>query len=90
MVNPKAMEAWFTLMAEAAKQSGPAQDMLNVFMKTSPYPNDLSQMMTRFMSPSGMLNQPDNIGEMYEEWFRLMGFVPRSRYVELLDRKSVV
>ena len=92
MVSPKAMEAWFTLMVESAKGAGPAQNMFSLFQTASPYPDDLSQMMTRFMSGNlgTMPIAPDNLGEWYEEWCRLMGLVPRSRYVELLERYDIL
>ena len=89
MTDPKIMEAWFTLMAEAMKGTKEAQEAFRSLSKASLDPADLSRWLGAFMpglttSPAGA--RPEMMEEWLEEWWRLMGVVPRSRYLELLEK----
>jgi len=88
-LNPKALEAWFTLMAQAMRGTQEAQDALRSLSEISSSTEDLMQWMTKFMPaavPSGTKLRPEALEGQLEEWWRMMGVVPRTRYLELLER----
>ena len=86
------MEAWFTLMAEAARGVQGAQAALQSLSKVSK-PADLSRWMLTFMPglASSAGPQPAEIFEQWlEEWWRMIGVVPRARYLELLEKHDAL
>lgn len=85
MFSPKAMEAWFTLMAEAMK-GAEAQEAFKSLAEASTNPETLQQWQARFMPRAGASATPEAFEEWLEEWWKMMGVVPRSRYLELLER----
>jgi hypothetical protein len=89
MMNPRVIEAWFTIMAEASKGTSQAKEALKLFPTTN-NPTDLAPWLSRFMAPGGVSTRPEDFSQWYEEWSRMMGFVPRSRYLELLERYEIV
>lgn len=89
MINPKVIEAWFTILAEASRGTNQAQEALKFFPKDTARPDEMSRWMTKFMSPN-LANASGDFGEWYENWCRMMGFVPRSRYLELLERYEIL
>lgn len=92
--NPKILEAWFTLMAEAMRGTREAQDAFKMLSQMSGNsPQGLGDWMTKFM-PGAISAAPDTRPEMFEswleEWQRVMGVVPRSRYLALLEKQDVL
>lgn len=88
MINPKALEAWFTLVTEAMRGTEEAQEALKSLSKMSANSEELSHWLTRFMpglSPAAV-PQPQVFENWLEEWWRAMGVVPRTRYLDLLER----
>jgi hypothetical protein len=86
--DAKFMEAWLTLVAEATRGATGAQEAFRAFSKTPFTPADLSRWMTAFMP--GMAfpttpRQPEMFEQWLEEWCSMMGVVPRSRYLDLLE-----
>ncbi len=88
MVSPKLIEAWFSLMSEAMRGSNDAQEAFKMFSGTSMKADDMSRWMSRFMPTGASANvgQPEMFGEWVEQWWRVMGVVPRQRYLDLLER----
>jgi hypothetical protein len=91
VTDPKIMEAWFTLMAEAMKGTSEAQEAFRSLTKNPLNPADLSHWFNHFMpgsaaSPSHL--GPEMLQEWLEDWWRTMGVVPRSRYLELLEKND--
>lgn len=88
MFTPQALEAWYRLMAEAMRGTAEAQDALQKFAEMSATAEGLNRWMAQFMPgatpPTGF--QPEQFEEQLETWWRMMGVVPRSRYLELLER----
>jgi len=90
MTSPKIIEAWFTLMSEAMRGSSSAQEAMRALTSSSTSTDHMHRWMGQFMpttmgSMSGVA-QPELFGEWLEEWWRMMGVVPRHRYLELLER----
>jgi hypothetical protein len=88
MVNPKVLEAWYTLMAEAMRGTNDAQDAVKKLSEMSSTPEDLNKWMNQFMpgAAKSFSFQPEGFEDQLENWWRMMGVVPRSRYLELLEK----
>lgn len=86
LFSPKALEAWFTLMAEAVRGTAEAQEAFKTLTEASTKPEELQRWQARFMPLAGATNKPEAFEEWLEEWWRMMGVVPRSRYLDLLER----
>lgn len=87
LFSPKALEAWFTLMAEAVRGTAEAQEAFKALTEASTKPEELQRWQARFMPLAGAAaNKPEAFEEWLEEWWRMMGVVPRSRYLDLLER----
>lgn len=82
------MEAWFTLMAEAAKGTNEAQEAFKLFPTTTTNPDAMQQWMSRFMGANAAAS-PSELNNWYDEWCRMMGVVPRARYLDLLERHEI-
>jgi uncharacterized coiled-coil protein SlyX len=88
MWNPKVLEAWYTLMAEASRGTSEAQDAFKSLSEMPATPEAYNQWVKQFMpgAASSVSFQPDTFDEQMENWWRMMGMVPRPRYLELLER----
>ncbi|HEX9926183.1 MAG TPA: hypothetical protein VGD99_26235 [Anaerolineae bacterium] len=86
MMSPKALEAWFTLMNEAMRGTQDAQQALKSLAENSGNSNDLSRWLETFMPNIHPAAPPETFETWLEEWWRVMGVVPRARYLELLER----
>ncbi len=90
MLTPKIMEAWFSLLTDAMRGSSDAQQLIKMLSSTSTVSDETMRMMMRFMPPGMTSMQPEAMTEWLEEWWRMMGVVPRHRYLELLERYEVL
>ncbi len=88
MLSPKALEAWYTLMAEATRGSAQAQEAFQSLSKMSGSPDDMNRWMAQFMPGVASTTRftPDAFEDQLEDWWRLMGVVPRARYLDLLEK----
>lgn len=89
MLTPKALQAWLTLLEEATKGTQQAQDAFKTLPMAAATPDAWQQWMNSFIpalnTPSAT-TQPEAFEAWLEEWWQMMGVVPRSRYLELLER----
>lgn len=90
MLTPKMMEAWFNLMSEAMRGSTDAQQLVRSLSSTTTISDETMRMMMRFMPPGMMPVQPEALSDWLEDWWRMMGVVPRHRYLELLERYELL
>ena len=86
--NPRALEAWYTLMAEAMRGTNKAQDAFQSLSEMSSTPEGFNQWMAQFMpgAAASLKMQPEGFEEQMEAWWRMMGMVPRTRYLDLLEK----
>jgi hypothetical protein len=91
MVEPKLLEAWHRMMAEAMRGAGDAQGVLKAFAEAK----NPAEWFARWMQQNDLPGSPkqalgaggDEASEEWlEQWYRAMGVVPRGRYLELLER----
>ena len=88
-MNPTLMGAWFNLMAEAMKGTKESQEAFQRLSKISGDPEEVSRWMTKFMPAAAAASanlQPEAFEEWMEESWRMMGVVPRPRFLELLEK----
>lgn len=92
MVNTKVTEAWINLWNEAMQGTKESQQALKALSRIYSNQEDLSRWMSNFMpkayASTGV--QPEAFEEWLEDWWRAMGVVPRSRYLELLEKYDIV
>jgi len=90
--DPKIVEVWFKLMAEAAKGVRDAQEAIQSLAKVL-NPADLNRWLLKFSpnlaSPTAY-QQAEMFEEWLEEWWRMMGVVPRARYLDLLEKHEAL
>lgn len=93
MVDPKLMEAWYRLMAEAARSGA---DPWSPLHEEGDAPKNPAAWLARWMKEQGATSDlpgsmpdPDEMPEAWmEQWYRSMGVVPRSRYLRALERNE--
>ena len=79
-------EAWFRLLAEAARGTRTAQATIRSLADGNLTPEKLARQIARWL-PSGVAPPAaDTLNQWTEELWSAIGVVPRSRYQELLER----
>lgn len=90
MVDPKLMEAWYRLMAEAVRAGGDVSKTMPNASKEAAGPP--SEWLARWMQEQGLPGAPPPPDEMsddwLEQWYQMMGVVPRQRYLKALERNE--
>lgn len=83
------MEAWLRMITEGARGSTDALDAMKLMTTTPTTPEDMLRLMRRFMpTGSSMPMTPDSLTATMEEYWAMLGVVPRYRYLEVLDRNE--
>lgn len=80
----KLAEQWFRLLADAARGSTQAREAMEAFSKVG-NPGDFSRWMTQFMPDAGAAGDAP---AAMEQWWEMMGVVPRARYQKLLEHSE--
>jgi hypothetical protein len=79
-------EAWFRLLAEAARGTRAAQGTLRGLADGQLTPDKLAERIARWL-PAGIAPpSAEKLSRWSEEMWATIGVVPRRRYVELLER----
>lgn len=84
-VDPKLMEAWFRLMADAMRGVQSAQEAMGAFAQLPTDAAAMQRWMDLYM-PGMAVPGTHAFDAWLEEWYRTVGMVPRSRYLEALAR----
>ncbi|MGH7858638.1 MAG: hypothetical protein ACREQY_15040 [Candidatus Binatia bacterium] len=82
----KLTEAWFRLLAEAARGTREAQETLRSFAEAARNPEKLARRLGAFLPAGVSAPSPETIGDWVESFWAATGVVPRARYLELLER----
>ena len=89
MVNPKLLEAWFNLVAEAMKETRDTKNVFQSLSEMSGKAEEMGQWAAKFMPmASDFSGKPQAFEEWLEESWQIMGVVPRSRYLDLLEKND--
>lgn len=87
--NP--MDLWLRLMSDALRGTADAQEAVRALGEMPTTPDQLTRWMSRFMPMSaGQTPRPEMMGDWLEDAWRMMGVVPRYRYLELLERHEIL
>jgi hypothetical protein len=79
-------DALLGLLNDAHKGVERAREALSALSALPPKPEALIGWAKEYAPNLGDLASSRLFGEQIEEWYRSIGFVPRDRYLELLDR----
>jgi len=93
MIAPNMIQSWFSLMSEAMGGSSEAQEAFRALTGSVTTQDQMMRWMTQFMpaaAAAGVVSptQSKMFGEWIENWWKMMGVVPRHRYLELLERSE--
>ncbi|MFN8455989.1 MAG: hypothetical protein U0401_15205 [Anaerolineae bacterium] len=91
--TPNVTEHWLRLMSEAMRGAADAQEAIRSLGEMPTTPDQLTRWFTRFMPMSGLgatAATPDAFKDWLEDSWRMMGVVPRYRYLELLERYELL
>jgi len=80
-------DVWFRLLTDAMRGAGDAPEAFKQLSQLPTTPEALTEWMTRFMPP-GVVDRPEAFEVWLENWYKLMGVVPRARYVDLLEEND--
>ena len=88
-MDPKLLEAWLRLTADALKGTEEARKTLETLGVTPPSREALARWAAAWLPQYGERREPPQGGELQEiaeQWWKALGVVPRHRYLELLER----
>lgn len=85
-MDTRVMETMFRLVSDAMRGVAGAQQALRSLGELPARPDALVDWMRENLPAAADLTQSQLFGEQLEQWFKLMGFVPRKRHLELLER----
>ena len=77
-------EEWFRLLAEAARGTRAAQSTIHSLASLTP--DKVAREIARWLPAGVTPPAPDSLVKWTEELWSRIGVVPRSRYLELLER----
>lgn len=87
--NP--MELWLRLVSDAMRGTADAQEAIRALGEMPTTPDQLTRWMSRFMPTAvGQTPRPEMMEDWLENSWRMMGVVPRYRYLELLERHEIL
>jgi hypothetical protein len=84
--NLRLTEAWFRLLADAARGTRAAQSTLRRFAQGQLTAQRVARQLARFLPAGVNPPRPEAIQQWTEHLFKTLGVVPRSRHLELLER----
>jgi hypothetical protein len=83
------IEAWLHLVTETIQGGDRAQETFRRLAEAWKSQEELNTWMQRFL-PVRSETSRQEVREWIEDWWKVMGVVPRSRYLELLERSEML
>jgi hypothetical protein len=77
-------------MSDAMRGTADAQQAVRMLGEMPTTPDQMSRWMSRFMPNATTSAKPEAMEDWLEDTWRMMGVVPRYRYLELLDRHEML
>ena len=90
MEDPVVIAAWVRLTEAARRGVGGAQEAIRLLSEAWKSPEELRAWMERFVPLRSELSGPEGFQEWMEEWWRMMGVVPRFRYLGLVEKSETL
>ena len=85
-MDAKLMESMFRLISDAMRGLDEAQSAVKSLGDLPARPDALLAWIRQHIPTAADLAESQLFGEAAEQWFKMMGFVPRARYLEALER----
>lgn len=89
MQNSTFIEAWLRLVTDTMQEGNRAQDAFRFLTTAWKSQEQMNKWIERFL-PTSEISRPEEIRGWIEDWWKTMGVVPRSLYLELLERNEVL
>ncbi len=86
----KGLQALLGMMSEAVRGSAEAKKAFDALTKRPGSAQDVLAWIRRFVPMGGNPLRPELLGQQIEDAARVLGFVPRSRYVDLLEQNEIL
>ena len=86
----KSISSLLGMITDAVRGSKEAKAAFEAMLTRPGNAQELLTWVRRFVPMGGNPMRPELLGQQIEEAARMMGFVPRSRYLELLERHEIV
>jgi hypothetical protein len=90
MHDPVFIESWLRLVTETMRGGDRAQETFRCLAEAWKSQEELNKWMQRFLPGRSETSRPEEVREWIEDWWKVMGVVPRARYLELLERSEVL
>ncbi len=84
------VEVWLRLMSDAMRGAADAQEAVRMLGEMPTSPEQMTRWMSRFMPQTKSSAKPEAMEDWLEDTWRMMGVVPRYRYLELLERHEML
>ena len=84
------VEAWLRLMSDAMRGAADAQEAVRMLGEMPTTPDQMTRWMSLFMPNAKSSPKPEAMEDWLEDTWRMMGVVPRHRYLELLERHEML
>jgi hypothetical protein len=85
-MDPRIFESLLRLMTDAMQGAAGAQKTIQSLAEFPTNPSEIVPWVQKNLPNVGDLSKSQLMGDQFDAWFRMMGFVPRTRYLELLER----
>ncbi len=82
----KVLESLIRLTSDAMQGAVGAQNAVKSLADLPSNPDEVMGWIQKNVPTVGSLSKSELFGDQFDQWFKMMGFVPRARYVELLER----
>ncbi|MCB0170075.1 MAG: hypothetical protein KDI02_19235 [Anaerolineae bacterium] len=83
-------EVWLRLMGDAMRGTADAQRAIRSLGEAPTSPDQMTRWLTQFMPGMSAGTTPAAMEDWLEDSWRMMGVVPRYRYLELLERHELL
>ncbi len=89
MQNSTFIDAWLRLVRETTQEGNRAQGAFRYLTTAWKSQEEMSKWIERFL-PKSEISRPQEVRGWIEDWWKIMDVVPRSLYLELLERNELL
>ena len=89
MQNSVFTEAWLRLVTETMQGGNRTQDTFRSLAAAWKSQEEMNKWIERFL-PRSEISRPEEVRGWIEDWWKSMDVVPRSLYLELLERNELL
>ena len=89
MQNSTFIDAWLSLVTDTMQEGNRAQDAFRCLTAAWKSQQEMNKWVERFL-PKSEISRPQEVRGWIEDWWKIMDVVPRSLYLELLERNELL